>query len=217
MTETSRPVVIIRLPYERPSQLPDNYWNEDQDYRLWRCISEDAKVGRSIDWERVASLMGCSPQQCIERSQVMYSQKLATLHTKLSQDHPPTNSTSSKIYHEPWIVKPIQCASHIQISSLLIETLEEPDDDDIFLSTDDTIPKTTNAPSTKQPQLADLKQLRSLVPELGFDWKAISQQWMGGAHGPMKCREVYHTLPPEDMSGSFIVVTPTEISEHNIF
>ena len=31
-----------------------------------------------------------------------------------------------------------------------------------------------------------------------FNWKQIAEEWLSGTYDPIKCREIYHSLPSEE-------------------
>ena len=71
-------VVIVRMPGPRPLLIPDGFWTQEQDERLWRCISRDIKGGM-VRWEQAASQLGCSARDCIVRSQELFHNKLGSI------------------------------------------------------------------------------------------------------------------------------------------
>ena len=54
-------------------------------------------------------------------------------------------------------------------------------------------------PETKEildiPNEVESKQLRDLVDRYSFDWSKIARIWKGGVYDPLKCREIYLSLP----------------------
>lgn len=77
-------VVIARVPWKRPEHLLPEFWTHDRDQKLWYFVHKATKAKKPIDWKFIASALGCTVPQCVERSQSMYNNKIDQLQRQLN-------------------------------------------------------------------------------------------------------------------------------------
>uniref|UniRef100_A0A7S4HJJ6 Uncharacterized protein n=1 Tax=Vannella robusta TaxID=1487602 RepID=A0A7S4HJJ6_9EUKA len=150
-------VVIARVPWKRPEHLLPEFWTSERDQKLWYFVHKATKSNKPIDWKFIASALGCTVTQCVERSQVMYNNKIEQLQSHL-------NDSKENLFRPSFIEKEHNSKQETQH----------------LLNNEDTA------------------LLRKLVEKHEFNWKQIAEEWLSGTYDPIKCREIYHSLPSEE-------------------
>jgi hypothetical protein len=80
---TEKKVVVVHVPWPRPA-IDNTFWKQ-RDNQLWGFIQQATKTCQPLDWPYIASALGCTVRDCVQRSQHLYSLRVVTLATELDQ------------------------------------------------------------------------------------------------------------------------------------
>jgi len=72
-----RPVVLVRLPWKRPSSNPPHEWTQQENLRLQGCVRMATNDRNVIDWPVVVRNMKIPAEvsQCLQRRETFLDQK----------------------------------------------------------------------------------------------------------------------------------------------
>mmetsp|Transcript_31657 Transcript_31657/g.44098 ORF Transcript_31657/g.44098 Transcript_31657/m.44098 type:complete len:127 (+) Transcript_31657:45-425(+) len=62
-----RPVVLVRLPWKRPSSRPPHKWGQQENHRLQECVRMATNDRGLIDWPAVVKNMKLPAEECVNQ------------------------------------------------------------------------------------------------------------------------------------------------------
>eukprot|EP01137_Pigoraptor_chileana_P019636 Opistho-2@80919 len=77
--------VVVFVPWPRPQVAGGQpVWTDERDHRLWQLLSASpGATDGETDWDAIATSLGVTPEECVERSGYLYQQRLRQVHSKL--------------------------------------------------------------------------------------------------------------------------------------